>query len=81
MWFILRGASCFNVLPYTLSPCFYIPFSIVVTPLREERAGLCASRAIACVFCTCLFLFFIVFLLGVGGWLRFVIVGLPGFFY
>ena len=27
-------------------------FSIVITSLGDERAGLCASRAIVCLFCT-----------------------------
>ena len=44
LWFILRGASSFKVLPCYLSSCFFFPFSIVITPLGEEGAGLCASR-------------------------------------
>ena len=39
LWFILRGASCFKILPCSLSSCFVIPFSI-----GEEGACLCASR-------------------------------------
>ena len=31
--------------------CFS-PFSIVITSLGEDRAGLCASRAFVCLFCT-----------------------------
>ena len=31
---------------------FFGPFSIVITSLGEERAGLCASRAFVCLFCT-----------------------------
>ena len=82
LWFILRGASCFKVFPCSLSLCFVIPFSILITSLLEEGAGLCASRALVCLFCTCLFLFFVFFLpLGVGDWLRFVIVALPGPFF
>ena len=53
LWFILRGASCFKVLTYSLSSCFVIPFSIVITSFEEEGAGLCASRAFVCLFCTC----------------------------
>ena len=45
LWFILRGASCFKVFPCSLSSCFIIPFSIVITSLGEE-GGAClrASR-------------------------------------
>ena len=43
------------------------------------RAGLCASRALVCLFCACWFFFS--FPLGVEGWLRFVIVALPGLFW
>ena len=53
LWFILRGASCFKVFPCSLSSCFVFPFSIVITSLGEEGAGLCASRAFVCLFCTC----------------------------
>ena len=53
LWFILRGASCFKVFPCSLSSCFFIPFSIVITSLGEEGAGLCASHAFVCLFCTC----------------------------
>ena len=45
LWFILWGASCFKFLPCSLPSCFFIPFSIVITPLGEEGAGVCASRA------------------------------------
>ena len=48
LWFILRGASCFKVLPCSLSFCFYIPFSIMITSIWEEGAGLCTSRAFVC---------------------------------
>ena len=34
-----------------------------------------------CLFCTCLFLSFFSLPRGVGGWPRFVVVALPGFFY
>ena len=46
LWFILRGASCFKDFPCSLSSCFFIPFSIVITSLTEEAAGLYVSRAI-----------------------------------
>ena len=69
LWFILRGASCFKVLPCSLALCFYIHFSIVITSLGEEGAGLCASRALVCLFRTCSFLLFFLFPLvsGVSG--------------
>ena len=51
LWFI--HASCFKVFPCSLSPCFVIPFSNVISSLGEEGAGLCASRAFVCVFCMC----------------------------
>ena len=53
LWFILGGASCFKVFPFSLSSCFFIRFSIVITSLGEEEAGLCASRAFVCLFYTC----------------------------
>ena len=40
------------VLPCSLSSCCVSPFSIVITSLGEERAGLCASSAFVCLFCT-----------------------------
>ena len=45
-------------LPCSLSSCFVILFSTVITSLGEEGAGLCASRAFVCLFCTCYFFFF-----------------------
>ena len=45
LWFILRDASCFEVCPCSLFSCFVTLFSIVITSLGEEGAGLCASRA------------------------------------
>ena len=41
-----------------MSSCFVIPFSIVITSLGEEGAGLCASRAFVCLLSTCQFLSF-----------------------
>ena len=60
-WFILRGDACFKVFPCSLSSCFFIPFSIVITSLGEEGAGLRASCAFDCLFCTLVF-FFVIFL-------------------
>ena len=50
------GASCFKVFPCSLSLCFVIHFSIVITSLWEEGVCLCASRAFVFLFCTCSFL-------------------------
>ena len=51
LWFILhvRGASCFNVFPCSLSSCFVVPINTVITSLGEEGAGLCALRAFVCL--------------------------------
>ena len=65
LWFILRGASCFKVFPCSLSSYFVIPFSTVITSLGEEGAGLFASPAFVCLFCTC-FLFLLVSGIGCG---------------
>ena len=54
---------------------FVLPVNIVITSLGEEGAG----RAFVCLFSTCYFCHFSL-PLGVGGWLRFVIVALPGLF-
>ena len=58
---------------------FFSPFSIMITSLGEERAGLCASRAFV-YFSPVNFCPFSLSL-GVRGWLRLVIVALPGLFY
>ena len=65
-----------------LALCFRVccsPFSIVITSLGEEGAGLCASRAFAYFarvdFCPSSLP------LGVGGWMLLVIAALPGLFY
>ena len=56
--------------------------SIVITSRWEEGGGLYASRAFVCLFVLYVLGFCPFSLpLGVGGWLRFVIVALPGFFY
>ena len=57
-----------------------IPFSIVITSIGEEGAGLYASLEFVCLFCTCLFLC-LFSSSWCRGWLRFVIVTLPGLFY
>ena len=49
--FTLRGDSCL-VLPCSLSMCFFCPFSILITLLGEEGAGLCAHRVFVCQLCT-----------------------------
>ena len=58
---------------------FFNPFSIVITLVGEERAGLCTSRAFVCLFYTRYFCPFSLSL-DVGGWLRLVILALPGLF-
>ena len=66
-----------KVFPCSLSSCFVVPFSIVMNSLGENGAGLCASRAFVCFVSFCHFSL----PLGVGGWLRFMIVALPVLFY
>ena len=51
LWFIPRGVS-YLVLSRSLSSCFDSPSSIVITSFGEEGAGLYASRAFVCLFCT-----------------------------
>ena len=83
LWYILRGDSCL-VLPGSLSSCFFSPFNIVITWLGKEGAGLCASLYFACVnlvFFFLFFFFFLLLLLSVRGWLRLLLVALPGHFY
>ena len=41
------------VFPCSLSSCFVIPFSIVITSLGEKGAGMCATHAFVYLFCTC----------------------------
>ena len=60
---------------------FLHSFSIVITSLGEEGAGLCASRAFFVVVVLYVLVFHFSLPLSVGGWLRFVIVTLPGLFY
>ena len=40
----------------TLYPRFSVCFSILITSLWEEGAGLCASGSFVCLFCACMFL-------------------------
>ena len=42
----------YGALPVLKSSCFVISFSIVITSLGEEGAGLCVSRAFVCLLCT-----------------------------
>ena len=63
------------------SHVFTVLFSIVITSLGEERAGLYASRALVCLSCMryYYYFFFCIFLfLFVSGRLRIVIVALTG---
>ena len=76
---MIYTASCFKVFPCSLSSCFVIPFSIVITSLGEDGDGLCASRAFVCFVRVSFCPFSLP--LGVGGWLWFVIVALPGLYY
>ena len=64
------GALCFKVFLCSLSSYFFILFSIVITSLGEERAGLCASRAfVLYVLFFVIFLFLLVSGVGCGLWL------------
>ena len=53
LWLILQGTLCFKVSPCSLSSCFVIPFSIEITSLGEEGAGLCAFHVFVCLLYTC----------------------------
>ena len=58
LWYLLQGVSC-RALPCSLlsdDVFFLILFSIMNISLGEEEAGLCASRAVVCLFCTHLIL-------------------------
>ena len=61
---------------------FFCHFSISITLLGEEGAGLCAYRAFVCLLAMHT-LICVTFSLppGVGGWLRLLLVTLPGLFY
>ena len=58
--------------------CFFCLFSILITLLGEEGAGFCAYRTLLAMYT----LICVTFSLppGVGGWLRLLLVALPGFF-
>ena len=71
LWFILRGASCFKVFPCSLSSCFVISLSIVITSLGEEGAGLCVSRVF--VFFFLYVLVFVIFLFLLVSWVGFAL--------
>ena len=78
--FYTRGTSCFKVLSCSLSSCSFILFSVVLTSLWEEGAGLCASRVFVCFFIRVSFCHFSL-PFGVGSGVRFSIAALPGLFY
>ena len=67
------GRFMFLSVPVLFVLVFFILFSIVITSLEEEEAGLCASRAFVCLFVRVRFCHFSL-PLGVVGWLRFMIV-------
>ena len=62
-----------------LCPPFSVCFSILITSLGEEGAGLCASHTFVCFAHVCFCPFSLP--LCVEGWLWFVIVAYPGPFY
>ena len=79
-WFILRDALYFQVFSCSISACFFIPFSILIIRLGK--------RELVCVLLVYLFVCFALVSfchfslpLGVGDWLRFMIVALPGLCY
>ena len=71
-----RFVVCLTMCHFVL--VFFIPFSIVITSLGEERANLCAFR----MFVRFVLVWIFRFPLPLGVWegLRFVIVALPGLF-
>ena len=59
MDFVDFTTGCF--VPSCLALCFHVfsvLFSVMITLLGEERAGLCASHAFVCLFCTHQFMSF-----------------------
>ena len=76
LWLILRGDLLYVLPCVILFLCF--PFSIAITSLGEERAGLGAFRT----FVKFALVLFCLFPLPLGVWevLRFVIVAFPGLF-
>ena len=77
LWFILWGASCFKVFLCSLSTSFLL---VLWSPClgKRELDCVCLVHLIVCFACvgSCAFSL----PLFVGGWLRFVIVALPGHF-
>ena len=73
LWFLLHGIRIMS----SFASCshFSVPWSIAITVLNVERAGLYASRACVCLSCMRCFMSFSL-PLGVFGWLRLVIVAL-----
>ena len=67
---------CLLVLYVLVSP---VCFSILITSLGEEGAGICASRTFVCFARVRFYPFSLP--LGVEGWLRFVTVAYAGLFY
>ena len=74
---LCRVESCLAL--FSRSFFFSVIFSNVITPLGEERFGLCASRAF--VYFARVIFFTVALPLDVGDWLRLVIVALRGLFY
>ena len=73
LWFILRGALSFKVLPCSVSSYIFIPLSIMIASLGEEGACLCTSRAFVCLLffficCCCFFVLFPFLLVSVVGY-------------
>ena len=58
--------------------CFFCPFSILITLLREEGADLCAYRAFVLLAMHTLICVTFSLPPGVRGWLRLLLVALPG---
>ena len=76
---IRRGASCFKVLPCSFCSYFFIPFSIVITSLGEGGVwGMLVYLLLVHLFVCFAHVRLRPFSLplGVGGWLRFVIVAI-----
>ena len=78
LWFILRGDLLYVLPCAILFSCFFSPFSIAITSLGEERAGLGVFRT----FDRFVLVWICRFCLPLDVWegLRFVIVALPGLF-
>ena len=73
MWLRDLYYGAFKVFPCSLSSCFVILFSNVITSLGEEGAGLCASRVLLVNVFVCFIrvsFYHFSLPLGVGGWVR-----------